>query len=188
MAVDGRGLRVRGRINLGTSAGKDAFEHVKAQDVTGLSVGYRVPPGGRVRNQDGSRLLVDVDLVEVSLTALPADDDARITEVKQVRLASKTELVEFLHKGGLARAAASKVASGGWPLLSKTDEEDDGCCDFCERPAVEIKQRFVGHQGRGLVKICSKCAREAVRHADENPDNLNSMAAALRASAVRWRK
>src|ERR1700712_1632581 len=46
MAEDGHGLAVAGQFNMATSAGREAHAHAKAGDVSGLSIGYVVPPGG----------------------------------------------------------------------------------------------------------------------------------------------
>lgn len=118
---DGKGLLVEGRFNLATAGGRKAFEHVKAGDVSGLSIGYVVPPGGRV--YDGSKaLLREVDLVEVSIVAVPANDAARVTSVKSVT--SPRDLEELLHKSGLSRAAAAKVVAGGWSALTHVEESE----------------------------------------------------------------
>lgn len=113
---DGEGLHVAGRINLKTTRGREAFEHIAAGDAGGFSIGYLIPEGGRKYNGDGSFTLVDVDLVEVSIVAVPANPHARISSVKAVR--SKAELVDLLHEAGLAKAAATRVAASGWAGLS----------------------------------------------------------------------
>lgn len=119
---DAKGLLVRGRLNLETTRGQDAHSHVKHGDVSGLSFGYRVRNGGRTINGDGSALLTDVDLVEVSIVALPANKGARIM-VKSI--GSRRELEDLLHDElRLPKAAARKVAAGGWPALAGTDDEE----------------------------------------------------------------
>ncbi|MDP2010635.1 MAG: HK97 family phage prohead protease [Phenylobacterium sp.] len=115
MKEDAKGLYVEGVFNLESSRGRDANAHVKAGDVTGLSVGIYVPPGGRKQNADGSFTLVDVDLVEISPVAVPANRRARID--------SKSELVELLQKAGLAKLAAVRVAAGGFNELNRNDNE-----------------------------------------------------------------
>jgi HK97 family phage prohead protease len=125
MGEDGRGLRVRGQMNLDTSGGRDAYNHAKAGDSTGLSIGYTVPPGGSTRTKTG-RQLTKLNLHEISLTPLPMDEGARITQVKTVAtLTSRDELEELLTKTGLPRRAARKIARGGWPALAQDDESAD---------------------------------------------------------------
>lgn len=115
---DQRGLFVRGVFNLETSRGKDAHAHVKGGDVSGLSIGFYTAPEGRRAGQQGESIITDVDLVEISVVARPAQRQARVT------LASKRELVDLLHKSGLPRAAAQRLAAGGWPALAQDDPEE----------------------------------------------------------------
>lgn len=116
MREDGRGLFVRGELNRETTAGRDAFEHFKAGDLSGLSIGFLVAPGGSKAGPSGTTILTDVELMEVSAVALPANRNAR------ARLESKRDLEEVLHKQiGVPKAAARKLAEGGWPALIGTD-------------------------------------------------------------------
>jgi len=121
---DARGLRVKGMLNLRTTAGVRAHEHLKAGDVSGLSVGYVVPPGGQEQKRGGTRILKKLMLHEVSIASLPADTNARVTGVKM--LTSISELERGLRgeiKLSLPRGAAAKIAAVGWPAL--VGGEDD---------------------------------------------------------------
>ncbi len=115
------GLHVRGQLNLKTAAGREAFEHVRAGDARGLSIGYRIPEGGREYAGKGVFLLKEVELYEVSIVAIPAAARARITAIKS--LGSKAEAVDMLRACGLSRAAAARFAAGGWKALSGEDHE-----------------------------------------------------------------
>lgn len=113
---DGRGLFARGEINRETTVGRDAYEYFKAGDISGLSIGFIVAPNGMKPGLKGTNVLVDVELFEISAVALPANRNAR------ARLESKRDLEEVLHKTiGLPKAAARKLAEGGWPALIGTD-------------------------------------------------------------------
>ena len=113
---DAKGLKLRGQLNLDTQAGRDALAHLKAGDLSGLSIGFRVPKGGREFNKDGTVTLKEIDLWEVSLVAIPANTRARVTGVKSI--AGPRELEHLLTEAGIPRAAAVKLAAGGWPALS----------------------------------------------------------------------
>ena len=113
---DGKGLRLRGQLNLETEAGREAHAHVKAGDVTGLSIGYAIPEGGATLDRKtGFRTLSLIDLYEVSPVAVPAMPNARITSAKS--LSSQRDLDALLRSTGLPRAAAAKIAAAGWPAL-----------------------------------------------------------------------
>lgn len=116
---DATGLFVRGQFNLATQGGRDAHAHVKAGDINGLSFGFRVSEGGAQRNADGAIVLTAIDLLEVSVVAMPANRRARITGVKALQ--SRQELERLLRETGLPRGAAVKLAAGGWPALVGDD-------------------------------------------------------------------
>jgi HK97 family phage prohead protease len=115
------GLEVAGQLNLRTEAGREAFEHVRAGDVRGLSIGFRTTRAEPIPG--GGRRLTAVTLLEISLVSLPAAPEARVREVKQ--LASLAELRDLLRDAGLARAAADRIARGGWPALAELDPETE---------------------------------------------------------------
>lgn len=114
------GLAVAGRVNLNTSRGKDAWESIRAGDVSGFSIGFQVPSGGAEYLADGVTLLKAIELHEVSIVAVPANPLARITHAKAI--GSKLELVGILRNAGLSKTAAARVAAGGWPALADTTD------------------------------------------------------------------
>lgn len=82
---DARGLYIEGRLLLDVSQAREAYTLLKAGVVTGLSIGYS--PRRFTRDPDsGVRLLQAIDLIEVSLVTLPANDKAQVTVVKEVQL------------------------------------------------------------------------------------------------------
>lgn len=84
---DARGLFIAGRFH-GTVRAQTvrtfARERVMAGLEMGMSIGYRVAPGGSTMRSDGVRLLTNLDLVECALTIQPANVEALITSVKHV--------------------------------------------------------------------------------------------------------
>jgi HK97 family phage prohead protease len=78
---DANGLAVEGRLALRTQKGADAYELLKMGAITGLSIGYRVV-ASRVDAKRKARILTDVDLFEISLVTFPANEAARVSEVK----------------------------------------------------------------------------------------------------------
>lgn len=121
MRENAKGLHVVGRLNLKTSRGRDAWEHVRAGDATGFSIGFQVPAGGAEYQREGVTLLKQIILHEVSIVTVPANRGARITSVKSIN--SKGELVDLLREIGLPKTAAARVAAGGWPALSGADHQ-----------------------------------------------------------------
>lgn len=80
MREDAKGLLVRGQLALKTKDGAEAYELARMGGLTGVSIGFR-ERGSRM-GADGVLTLTDIDLVEISLVALPSADNARIKSVR----------------------------------------------------------------------------------------------------------
>lgn len=80
---DGHGLRVKGRLLLDVQRGREAYTLMKAGVLDSLSIGYRVLEA-RPGQKSGERLLSKLELHEISLVTFPANDRAKITQVKQL--------------------------------------------------------------------------------------------------------
>jgi uncharacterized protein len=81
LVEDEIGLRVEGRLLLSVQRGADAYEHLKAGTISGLSIGYAAVESRRDR-KTGLRRLVTVTLWEISLVTFPANTEARVATVK----------------------------------------------------------------------------------------------------------
>lgn len=77
---DDLGLRVTGRFDLSTQAGRSAHADVLAGRMDGLSIGYFAKKSDRAG--DGVRTLREIDLAEISIVRRPASSRARILSVK----------------------------------------------------------------------------------------------------------
>lgn len=119
-----QGLFAGGRLNLKTAAGREAFEHLSAGDISGLSVGFRVLPGGDEMDGD-IRILKRIQLFEVSLVAIPADAGARITSIKAAGAEKPETVREFqsaLQELGFSRREAARIAEKGFAGSEPDDE------------------------------------------------------------------
>jgi HK97 family phage prohead protease len=79
---DERGLFVEGELTPNHSKASDVYASLKHGAIDGLSIGYRVKSAQD--NPDGTRLLKEIDLVEISVVEEPADLNATIGEIKSV--------------------------------------------------------------------------------------------------------
>ncbi|MGP2493518.1 phage major capsid protein [Mesorhizobium sp. PUT5] len=77
---DDMGLRVKGRFDLKSQAGKAAYAAVLSGRKDGLSIGYFATKTAQER--DGSRVLLEIDLREISVVREPASSRSRILSVK----------------------------------------------------------------------------------------------------------
>lgn len=128
---DSTGLFVKGQINPESSWGRDALASIADGNIDGLSIGYRevrATPDGVLSN------LEVLDLYEISPVTFPANPLARLT--------SKAELTDLLTKAGLSRAAAARVASGGFPALASETGDDPDEIDALLQAVKHSTQRF----------------------------------------------
>lgn len=112
---DDKGLFVDGELTPGNTESENVAASLRHGAITGLSIGYRIPAGG-AEDREGGRLLKQIDLVEISIVSMPADDSARI-ELASVKDAidlvkSISDAEDFLRDaGGFSRNAAKTFFS-----------------------------------------------------------------------------
>jgi len=109
---DEKGLYVEGELTPGHSVAQDAYALMKHGAVNGLSIGYR--PIEAEQKDDGTRLLKQIDLVEISIVETPADAAALIGDVKSaIDGAESLKEIEALLRdaGGFSRADACALVA-----------------------------------------------------------------------------
>lgn len=82
---DDFGLRIEAEINNKIAAGLEASELIKQKAIDGLSIGFSIKSSEY--NEQGQRVITDVDLLEVSIVTFPANQDAQIMQVKNRQIA-----------------------------------------------------------------------------------------------------
>ncbi|HEY0213720.1 MAG TPA: HK97 family phage prohead protease [Paenirhodobacter sp.] len=93
---DDRGLRVKGRLNMAVQRGAEAYALLKAGDIDGLSIGYRIKSYS-VDADSGNWTLEKLDLIEVSVVSVGANDGATVSGVKSARYVA--EITDKLKAG-----------------------------------------------------------------------------------------
>jgi len=108
MREDDYGLFLRGRLLKDDVAlAREAYALMKAKAITGLSVGIRVQIEEYDRNSD-VRTIKEAELWEVSLVTWPANDLARVENVKSIK--DVIGLERYLREaGGVSRKEAREV-------------------------------------------------------------------------------
>ncbi len=122
MAEDGKGLWVKGQIDLEDPMGQRVHRALKKKAVRGLSIGYETIEKKSDPKRPGVTLLEKVELWEVSAVNFPANRRATVTGVKGVleagRLPSLPDFEEFLREAGFSKSQATAIAGKGLaPLL-----------------------------------------------------------------------
>lgn len=111
VAEDATGLMVRGRILSTVEKGREALALVEAGAVDGLSIGYRTVKSERA--SDGSRILQELDLWEVSLVTFPMQESARVDAVKAAEMSRREMEALLTQDAGLSRSVARAIMDGG---------------------------------------------------------------------------
>ncbi|PWE27117.1 HK97 family phage prohead protease [Pararhodobacter marinus] len=119
-AEDEKGLLVSGQLNLGVQRAREAYELLKAGDIDGLSIGYRIR-GYEVDEDSDVWTLTKLDLREVSIVSIGANEHATVASVKSGRRA--LELADKLKAGERLTAREFEDLLKGSFGLSKAQAE-----------------------------------------------------------------
>lgn len=122
MAEDGKGLWVKGELDLEDPVGQRVHKALKRKSVRGLSIGYETKASRPDPKRQGVTLLEQVELWEVSVVNFPANRRSLVTGVKASleagNLPSLPEFEEFLREAGFSKTQAAAIAGKGLaPLL-----------------------------------------------------------------------
>lgn len=121
MSEDEYGLYVKGRLlKDDVSLAREAYALMKSKVVTGLSIGYRTV----VEEYNSEAKIVtlkEIDLWEVSIVTFPANDAARVGDVKSIN--TRREFERFLRDSGFSRAEAVRIASSGFEQRESADDD-----------------------------------------------------------------
>lgn len=140
MEEDEHGLYLEGRLLIDDDPlARRAYAHLKAGSLTGLSIGYSIPPGGgEWDNGAGVYRLKQVDLWEVSLVTFPANDAARVETVKNA-LQGPRQFEKFLRDAGLSRTEAKAVMAEGYKGISQRDAGMGGLLDDINQLTAQLR-------------------------------------------------
>jgi len=136
MTTDKTGLFVEGELTPGHSKAIDTYASLKHGAVDGLSIGYIAKSA--VENPNGTRLLKDIELVEISIVEEPADINATVSSIKSAIEQAKSirEIEATLRdSAGLSRLEACAVVSRIKSVIQSDFESD-------KKEAQEIAQLF----------------------------------------------
>lgn len=117
MAEDGKGLWVKGQIDLDDPMGQRVHRALKRKALRGLSIGYETVEKKTDPKRPGVNLLEKLELWEVSAVNFPANRRAGVTGVKQILgsgdLPTLPQFEEFLREAGFSKSQATAIAGKG---------------------------------------------------------------------------
>lgn len=148
MREDDTGLYVKGRLlALDTDLGKRVHAAMTAGALDGLSIGFvtREVAYGKQGTDEPARTLKAVDLWEVSLVTYPANDDARVTQVKSGVDMTEREFEQWLiHEGRFSRDQAKAIVAKGFRQVTREASLSPRDADDSEtrREAEDIIRRY----------------------------------------------
>lgn len=125
MVEDDNGLYLEGQLLINDDPlAKRAHAHMKAKSLSGLSIGY-VLNDYDYDKEKSAFILKDIDLWEVSVVTFPANDEARIDNVKSIfergDIPPPKEIERVLRDVGLSRTQAKAFMSEGYASLKQRD-------------------------------------------------------------------
>lgn len=139
---DDRGLFMRGRINLDTQLGRDAYSNIKFSAIKGLSIGYKVHKSDY---EGRSRVIKEAGLFEVSVVSMPMNEQAQISAVKAMDDGDFTQIKRILERAardaGLSAREAKGAAAAAADHLSTARDAGKGVSEVVSdlRELVKMK-------------------------------------------------
>lgn len=154
------GLMVEGTLLMADPAAQRAYAHIKAGTIRGISIGFSLPrDGGKVSySNDGTRILKEIHLHEISLVAVPANPRAQVVSVKtlgdvqrvlaavrdpsdpevlaQLRTVN-SEMTRLLRKSALCACDCDECVAGDCADCSNADCVDPNCEGSMQTAAAE---------------------------------------------------
>lgn len=151
---DDKGLLVTGQLNMDVQRGREAYALLKAGDIDGLSIGYRVIKASEDETEK-VMLLKELTLVEVSVVSQPANSLATVSAVKaaeledlRARLAAgdrlqRREMEELMKEffgftNSEAERASSALLAGEQGAPAQTDLEADFWAALFDAEIVDL--------------------------------------------------
>ena len=111
MVEDEKGLRIKGQLAMETVKGKEAHALLKMGALNGLSIGFMAKEWAYERDTE-VRTLTAIDLWEVSLVTFPANEKARVTNVKSAEeLQAPKDAEKALRDAGFSKRDATAFVS-----------------------------------------------------------------------------
>lgn len=131
---DNYGLKMNGFFDLNVKDGAECYSLAKKGVMTGFSIGYSVK---EIELQDdGTRVLKEINLYEGSIVVFPMNDAARLTGIKQLP-ETERDFEAFLRDAGYSRSKAKAITGHGFKALSRRDAEGDDL-----KNAKDLKEVF----------------------------------------------
>ena len=122
LTEDKRGLKIKGRLAMGTQKGREVYELMKMGALDSMSIGYKLKPEDyKYSEKLKKRTITNLDLMEVSMVTFPMNPKAKVTKVKLANMNTR-ELEEYLRDVGVMSSAVAKQTAN---ILYKSYQDQD---------------------------------------------------------------
>ena len=122
---DKRGLKIKGRLAMGTQKGKEVYELMKMGALDSMSIGYKLMPEDyKYSDKLKKRTITNLDLMEISMVTFPMNPKAKITKVKLAEM-NVREIEEHLRDAGCESVAVAKHTAQVLYKSYRSDEQRD---------------------------------------------------------------
>jgi len=125
---DHKGLYVQGRLLPDISRGRDVLSLMRKGALDGLSIGFKTLRSRPIK-KGAVRLILELDLYEISVVTFPMHPDARVQMVKSLPMVNGLPTIRDFERwlmrdaGFTRRQAQTAIAKGFKSLLLKRDVE-----------------------------------------------------------------
>lgn len=123
MEEDDVGLFVEGEFTPNHSLADDVYASTRHGAIDGMSIGFFIPTDGAEQLENGGRRIEKIQLEEISIVGFPADDNARVAQVKmsdEIRsIESIRDAERFLRDADLPISMAKAFISQLRPLYQR---------------------------------------------------------------------
>lgn len=122
ISEDSKGLKIKGRLALGTQKGREVFELMKMGALDSMSIGYKLAPDSyKYDDKNKRRVIKQVDLMEISMVTFPMNPKAKVTKVKLAEMDTR-ELEAYLRDVGVMSTTVAKQTAN---VLYKSYRNED---------------------------------------------------------------
>jgi len=122
---DEKGLKVRGRLAMKTQAGRETYELMKMGALDGLSIGFRTSPKGQSYDpKNKTRVIKEVELMEISVVTFPMNPKAKVQTVKGQELSIREWENGLRDAFNLSRSEAKMAAKAVQDAFSQRDADE----------------------------------------------------------------
>jgi HK97 family phage prohead protease len=152
MDEDEKGLWVEGEFTPNHSLASDVYASARHGAIDGMSIGFSMGADDYEELENGGRRINKIELFEVSIVGFPADDSARVSQVKMSDEIKNIETIReaerFLRDAGLPISMAKAFISQCRPMFQREADLEREQKEALERDREWLRNLINSTQGK----------------------------------------